>query len=327
MPVTFNVCQTKTGSASFSKESNKALEKIKKTHTIEFLVEAVGASDPSGVDEIMVGNAPGIPSLATSVYQDPETGNIFPYFSAKSKEVTRLDGNGFWFKVVVKYDDETGEEQNQTPPNDPEDIPSTSTWSTGERTETAWDTTDGEPCLLPTRTLYSVPTVRRVPVLIGTFTQFENTFDDSDLYDRLYKCNSQPWTPDAITWAPHEALITDIKYESAVVPIAGGITMNSNKVTYTIECVSYSIKDLDDDEQIYVIKVGHEAVRIRADTRYLDGGDPKKVKLALAGNHMGLTSVYLKKNGEPFPAANQGGIPPHDILKLQSEKSFSFLRT
>jgi len=327
MPASYNVCQSRSGSASFSKESNDALEKIKKTMSVEYLVEVTGISDPSEVDPIMVGNAPGIPSLANSIYVDPENGNIFPYFSAKSKTVERMDENGFWFTVTVEYDDETGEEQNQTPPNDPEDIPATLTWTSSEKVQTAWSTTDGNKCLLPTRTYYSVPTTRKVPVLTATLTQFENTFNDSLMYGRLYHCNSDSWTPGTKNWGAYQAMITDIKYESARVPVVGGITIPSNKVTYTIECVKYTVKNLKEDGNPEDKTVGHEQVRIRADSRFLDGGGNGNVKVALAGKHMGLSSIYLKADGTPFPLDKQGGIPPHDFLKTQPVTGFNvFLR-
>lgn len=328
MPAIYTICKTRTGRASFSKANNKALEKIKKTWSVEYQVEVTGVSDPSEVDEVMVGNAPGIPSLASTIYVDPETGNIFPYFTAKNKTVERDSDNALFFKVTVEYNDETGEETNQTPPADAESIAPSLTWSVSERLETAWVDSQGNPILLPTGTLFVQPVVRKIPVLTATITQFENVFDDDDLYDRLYHCNSATWTPGVRSWGPHKAMITDIQYESAVVPIVGDVTMNSNKVTYKIECMDYDIENLlNAGGGTETLSIGHESVRIRSDSRYLQGGDPTKVKVALAGQHMGLTSIYLKEDGSPHAAADQFGVPPHSVYEVQPEINYAgFLR-
>lgn len=329
MPITYEVCKGRTGTATFSRQSNKALEKIKKTWSVNWLVKAIGATDPSEVDEIMVANAPGLPSITNSIYVDPENGQIFPYFSAKSKSVTRRADNAYWFDVEIQYNDDTGEEQSQSPPNDAQDIEPNLVWTSSERLETAWEDQKQEPCLQPTGTLYAAPCVRRIPVLVCTFTQFENVFNDTLMQHRLYSCNSNSWTPESITWGRHQAMITDISYEEVRVPIVGNITMPSHKVTYKIECVEYQIKSLEGDSgnaSVKSVDVGHEQVRIRADSRYLQGGDKAKVKVALAGQHMGLTNIYLDPSGKPHAKDKQFGIPPHNIHRIQKEISFSFLR-
>ena len=334
MALTYEVCQLRPGSATLQRQTTGALEKTVKTHQTTWEVVANGISDPSEVDEIMAAQAPGLPTLGSSVYVDKQTGQVFPFFFCDSKSVTRDGSNAFRFEVRCTYKDQDGDEQPQDPPDDPENLCPVVTFSSEEAQETVWnadnvcpDATSQEAVLLPTGEFYDAAVVRRKGALIVTHKQYENVFSEADFRARIFHVNSALYRG----YDAGHAIITGITWSKVQVPVVGNTTVASNLVTYTINCVDTQTRTIENDGTPVTMKIGHHVIRIREDTQYLedatDAGSKVSYNLKFPNT---IGRCFLQTNGEKHDQAQQipeGTIAPLDKWKVQPDINFaSFLR-
>lgn len=332
MAVTYEVCQLRGGGATFKKERTGALEKIIKTHTTKWSVLASGIADPSEVDEVMAGNAPGLPSLDSSVYSDKETGQIFPYFNLRKKTVRRDDSNAYRFVVDLEYSDESGEQEPQDKPDNPEDLCPQVSYSSEEKAYTLWSDYAGDPVLLPTGNFHGEAVLGSAPVIVITHKQYENSFDVDDQRDLLFKTNSV----DFAGYGPNHALITAINWQPVNVPVNDpndpDATFATNEVTYTIKCVEFPYEYLDSDsETVETKQVGWEVIRPLIDTSFLKAANDittRKDFVPKDGNSIG--NCYIKEDGTAHQATNQPGYgvaPPAKFYLKYPNTPFNFLRS
>lgn len=317
---------------------------------------AINAAD---VDEEMVRNAPAPPINATfnntlpvtskTVYQSPD-GSVYYYWRCTAVNVARNPSNGLEFDVTCTFVDPTGSEEGLTPPQSLNDIPSQIKYSYERHEVTAWTedkttnpTGDPKPCVLPTGTLYSNPPVRIIGQEIVTLTQYEglggvNPFGpqkvlgDAATPGRLYSVNENSWMVDQTPGSvypnvvdPYHAMIVNIDYEDTTVPLSNGLT-DAYRVTYTIAVRNYNLVGTSDEGSATNHELGWQQPRVRADTRCLQVGADKKLMPAANIDAWGGQQVYLKADGTPMLEEYQKGIPPYDILKLQPQINFGFLR-
>lgn len=334
MALTFSVCQLRQGAATLKRESTGALEKTVKTHQTSWEVVANGISDPSEVDEVMAAQAAGLPTLGSSVYVDKQTGQVFPYFFCDSKSATRDPSNGFRFEVRVTYKDQDGDENPQTPPADAENYCPVVTFGSEEAQETAWngdnvcpDNSLQQAILLPTGEFYDQAVVRRAGALVVTHKQYENVFSEADFRARIYHVNSAEYRG----FPAGHALITGITWSKVQVPIVGNVTMPSNLVTYTINCVTTTTRTLKDDGTDVLMEIGHHAIRIREDTQYLENANDAASKVSYNTKFPNTVArCFLKTTGEKHDQAQQipeGKVAPLDKWQVQPDENFaSFLR-
>ena len=333
MAISYDVCQIRGGSATIGLDGTGGSASVSKTWSTEWQVYVEGVADPSAVDEVMVLNAPGLPRLGTSVYADSQSGQIFPYFSVRNKTATRDEDNAYRFVVTVEYNDESGEEESQEKPADPENIGPTTKISSGSQSATAWDDQYKVGCILPTGTLYSQAITRQVGQINFQHTQYENNFTQAKFTDRLFKANSQTWNG----FPAHHALITNISWDPNVeVPIISDppVTATSNRVTYTISCVDYKVLRLkDNDQSTETIRVGHGALRLLVDDHFLNDANDIKTRMSFNSLNPGaIGKAYLNEDGTLHPVqAGQkvdGKLPPPPMRwhPIQNITPFTFLR-
>jgi len=318
------------GSASFRKESTGALERVVKTLQTTWQVTASGIADPSEVDEIQAGTAAGLPSVNNSVYSDPTTGQIFPYFFCTSKQVTRDPGNGFVFNVTCDYKDELGDETPQDPPTDPENLCPVVTFGSGEEMSTAWSgklIPGGDGAIaLPTGDLYDQAVLQRVGSLTVSHTQYENAFSEADFRARIMHVNSGDYRG----YSAGHAMITGITWSKVLVPIAPSGTFLSNKVQYTISCINKTYLTMDDFGVPTTETAGHHHLRIRSGDRFLlEAGNMDSIVSNSSKHPDAIGPCFLKTDGTRHLEENQGknaSAPPIDQWEVQPRVSFSFLR-
>ena len=335
MALTFSVCQLRPGSANFTRKSTGALEKTIRSHQIVFEVIANGITDPSEVDEVMAGQAAGLPTVGTSVYSDKQTGQIFPYFFCDSKSVTRDLSNAFRFEVRCTYKDEEDGDAQDTPA-DPEDLCPIITFSSGEVQKTAWDayyngTTARKAFFLPTGDKYDAPLLKRVGTLIVSHTQYENAFNELTFASRIMKTNSDIYRG----YDPGHAMITSISWSAVKIPVTPSGFINTNKVSYTIECLDWEYNTLTETatqaDDVSSDLAGHHELRVRSSDRFLANADDlDSIVSNVSAFPDDIGPCLIKKNGLRFPKAVQGSLaeaPPVDKWLPQETTSFSFLRS
>ena len=318
---------------------------------------------PSSVDEDMVRNAPApatganfnntLPKAGDTVYETPE-GDVYYWWRCTSVGVNRNTSNGLEFSVSCTFTDTTGKEQGSAPPagdNDQEAIEGIDpiiTYAAQQREVTAWTEDEStaaagaepSPCVLPTGSLYSNPPVKVVSDQVITFSQYELGFDAEILFDRIYRLNEGTWqvfkdgpASGFNVKAARHAMITDIAYEDTTVPllIAGVLTQTAcQRVTYTIHVRDWTLKSLNNSSVIVGLNPGWDQPRVRADTRYLNISG--ELKPSANFGTWGHQQLYLRsdtpspRGGLPFTQSAQNGVPPYDILKVQPQINFNFLR-
>jgi hypothetical protein len=351
----YEVCRTKNSNASYNLVSKNGQELVTKNIQVIYRVHVTGTSVtvPSDVDEEMVRNAPSatgatfdqrIPKVGETNYESPD-GKIYPWWRCTSVNVSRNSSNGYEFTVTANFVDDTGKETGIDPPNAVTDIAPVINYSFQEYEVTAWtedETAKGsaaqpKPCVLPTGTLYSNPPVKVTGQEIVTFSQYEVGFDvasilgDGTAPGRLYAVNKDnfyidttlgPQYPNTVN--SRHAMITDIAFEEASVLLSGGYAA-CQRVTYTIGVRRYKVKSLQDDGSFVEISPGWDQPRVRADTRCKS--DTGEVGPAANIESWGNQQTYLKGDGadagKPHAKAQQYGIPPYDLLKLQPEIYFA----
>jgi hypothetical protein len=319
---------------------------------------------PSSVDEDMVRNAPApttganfnntLPKAGDTVYQTPE-GDVYYWWRCTSVGVNRNSSNGLEFSVSCTFTDTTGQDAGSALPAGPtaedaiEGIDPIITYAAQQREVTAWtedETTvaagsDPSPCVLPTGSLYSNPPVKVVPDQVITFSQYEIGFDAESLFQRIYRLNEEIWYVDSTVpqasgfnqIAPRHAMITDIAYEDTTVPllISGVVTQTGcQRVTYTIHVRDWTLKSLNNSSVIVELNPGWDQPRVRADTRYLNVSG--ELKPSSNFGTWGHQQLYLRsdtpspRGGLPFIQDVQNGVPPYDLLRVQPQITFTFLR-
>lgn len=337
---------------------------IQVTYRVHVTDSADSSFGPADVDEDMVRNAPAptvganfnntLPKAGDTVYETP-AGDVYYWWRCTSVGVNRNSSNGTEFSVSCTFTDTTGQDAGSAPPEGEtaeeaiEGIDPIITYAAQQREVTAWtedETTvvppsgggpapDPLPCVLPTGSLYSNPPVKIIPDQVITFSQYEIGFDSETLFERIYHLNDAPWrvysgapTTDEFNQKDaRHALITDIAYEDTTVPLLiGGVLYQTlcQRVTYTIHVRDWTLKGLDDDANIEDLNPGWDQPRVRADTRYVNSN--LELKPSANFGTWGHQQLYLKYAGEPFAQSEQNGIPPYDILKVQPQIEFSFLR-
>jgi hypothetical protein len=299
-----------------------------------------------------------LPKAGDTVYETP-AGDVYYWWRCTSVGVNRNSSNGTEFSVSCTFTDTTGQDAGSAPPEGEtaeeaiEGIDPIITYAAQQREVTAW-TFDSStaaagaeptPCVLPTGSLYSNPPVKVVSDQVITLSQYELGFDAETLFDRIYKLNEGTWqvfkggpASGFNVKAERHAMITDIAYEDTTVPllIAGVLTQTAcQRVTYAIHVKDWTLKSLKDDGAIEGLAPGYDQPRVRADTRYINSSG--ELKPSSNFGTWGHQQLYLKKDlpsfvsparsgGLPFLQDKQNGIPPYDILKVQPQIDFIFLR-
>ena len=335
MALSLQVCQLRAGNASYTKEGTGALEKVVKTLQTTWEVIASGISDPSGVNELIAGSASGLPSVNNSVYVDPISGQIYPYFFCTNKTIRRDTTNAYRFEVTCSYKDESGDETPQDPPADPENLCPVVSFSSGETAQTAWSgnverngaASAGAAAFLPTGDSYNSAILEKVGEMIVTHSQYENAFDEDDFRDRIMSVNSTTYRG----YSAGGAMITGISWGAVNIPVSGGGYYTSIKVQYTIRCVEKTYNDLDDAGAPQTRTAGHHILMVRAGDTFLQ--IPNDLGSRVANSSKFPDSIgpcLLKSDGTRHDNANQGGnaaAAPIDQWMVQDSISFAFLRT
>jgi len=328
MALTFDVCQLRPGSASFRKETTTALEKVVKTFQTTWEVIASGISDPSGVDEILAGNATGLPSVNNSVYSDPVSGQLYPYFFCTNKSVRRDPSNAYRFEVTCDYKDDSGDENPQDEQTDAENYCPVVSFSSAEQTQTAWSgSTNGSTraITLPTGDFYDQAVLEKAGVLTVTHTQYENVFSEADFRVRIMHVNSAVYRG----YDPGHALITGISWSKVRVPIAPNTTMLSNKVTYSIACVNKTYQYMDNGGLVQTDDWGWHQLRIRSGDRFLlNGGDMDSIVSNSSKFPDSIGPCFLKEDGtRHVKQGKEAPAAPIDKWQVQPNTNFgTFLR-
>lgn len=359
-PIEYDVCRKRTSNATYNMIQKNGEHVVAKSITVVYRVHAKESPhwpysrpiEAFDVDEEMVRNAPRysgtlqpiptfnntLPRPSVTTYQSPD-GTIHPYWLCTSVSVSRHASNGLEFTVTCNFVDETGYETGQLPPETVEAIPAIKKYSFERFEVTAWteDSSLATPkqCVLPTGTLYSNPPVKIVGQEVVTLTQYETVFGlehilgDPATPGRLYSVNASAWTVETgtaynNTVAARHAMISDIKFEEAEVLTTTGL-VSAYRVTYTIPIRRYELKSLADNGSEIDETPGWDQPRIRADTRALDALSERRVPAANI-EAWGNQQAYLKTTGVPHAPVDQKGIPPYDILRLQPQINFNFLR-
>lgn len=319
---------------------------------------------PSSVDEDMVRNAPApatganfnntLPKAGDTVYQTP-VGDVYYWWRCTSVGVNRNTSNGLEFSVSCTFTDTTGKTAGNSVPAGATveealgNIDPIFTYAAQQREVTAWTEdettvssgTNPSPCVLPTGSLYSNPPVKVVPDQVITFSQYEVGFDAETMFGRIYRLNNASWyvdksIPPASGFnqvAARHAMITDIAYEDTTVPLLINTVLTQTpcqRVTYTIHVRDWTLKSLNNSSVIVNLNPGWDQPRVRADTRYLNVSG--ELKPSANFGTWGHQQLYLRsdtpnpRGGLPFTQGVQNGVPPYDILKVQPQINFNFLR-
>lgn len=300
-----------------------------------------------------------LPKAGDTVYETP-AGDVYYWWRCTSVGVSRNSSNGLEFSVSCTFTDTTGQDAGIAPPAGEtveealDNIDPIFTYAAQQREVTAWTEdesvpievglTTNRPCTLPTGSLYSNPPVKIIPDQVITFSQYEVGFDAETMFDRIYRLNEGNWYVDKSIppangfnkVAARHAMITDIAYEDTTVPLLiSGILDQTlcQRVTYTIHVRNWKLKALNDSGSIVDLAPGWDQTRVRADTRYLvEDNSVFELKPSANFGTWGHQQLYLKKDspfpwgGQPFSQDKQNGIPPYDILKVQPQINFIFLR-
>ncbi len=332
MALTFEVCRTRTSSASISMEDNAVDAKENKSQTIEFLVIASGIDDPFDVTEISAMRANGVPLLRQSVYVDPD-GTVFPYFACMSKSATRNPSNPYVFNVTCDYEDTSGEE-GQDLQSDPENYAPTIKWDVKSRQRVSWVDANGKAYVMPTGSKYKTPLKLDYPCLVATITQFENTFSKTALKDRYLKTNAEAWQGIPIG----AALVTSIKYTEVMVPVGGAGVITgyapAYKVTYIIEENQLVLKEgsgvyadaTKSDKKVY-----WQQARPQIDSLSVWTINGERVVRPTAKQNPILSQVYINKDsGKYWAGPNLGNfedlVPQLQTYAVYESDSYNYLR-
>ena len=293
-----------------------------------------------------------LPIVGQTFYVSPD-GTQYPWWRCTNTAVTRNSSNGLEFSVVATFVDETGQGVGIAPPDEITLIDPVIKYEFERFEVTAWtedDTADSQTtrsCVLPTGTLYSNPPTKIIGQEVIIFSQYEGgrqATSPAFTYEtiigtatspgRLYSVNSTQWKvydngspafPNAIE--KRHAMIVDIKYEETTVLLSDGVRDPCQRVTYKIAVRRYELESLKENptnaDPTETLTPGWDQPRVRADTRFVSNGE-----LAAAANidSWGAQQAYLLPDGSPYHADWQRGVPPYDILRLQPEINFSFLR-
>lgn len=351
MTIAYEICRKKTGNATYSLVQKNGQEVVSKSIQVTYRVHVTDPANasfgPVDVDEDMVRNAPApavganfnntLPKAGDTVYETP-AGDVYYWWRCTSVGVNRNSSNGTEFSVSCTFTDTTGKEAGESPVLEIGDLEPIITYAAQQREVTAWTEdestvpagSDPLRCVLPTGTLYSNPPVKVVPDQVITFSQYEAAFGPQAMFERIYKLNDAVWKVDSSGASsgfnaidPRHAMITDIAYEETTIPLSGG-SQTCYRVTYTIHVRDWTLKGLDDSTSIVDLDPGWDQPRVRADTRYVNSN--LELKPSANFGTWGHQQLYLKYAGEPFAQSEQNGIPPYDILKVQPQIDFSFLR-
>ena len=187
-----------------------------------------GSTDFSGVSDVEVITAPGLPIINRSVYR---YGNIIiPYLVCRGKNPKETGSRARW---VVECDYETDgqvEPQVQQLKESVAEIPPKITRSVEVIDQIAFKDRQGKPYALPTGTNFSEPGVYPVGCTILNVSQYEDGITDDDLEARIRTVNKDQFrSKDPYSW-----VIESIDSDPATVPLIGG-DHETNEVSYTLK--------------------------------------------------------------------------------------------
>ena len=314
-----------TVTLSKQKGQDKRIRTLEEQYIVIFDPDTIEANVP---DPASVSLLSGVPQVGGWSYYDAIAGVFYPKFTCRSVSIERREDNAFIYDITASYADESADDSGQTPPaSDPEGYNPTVSYTLEEMEVSSWVDNQNDPIMLPTGNLYEgINPTKKVPIVVYQIEQIENSFDKDDLTDRCYTVNSSTWEG----FPPDTAMITDIKYAKAQVPVGGGVPIyvNAYKVNYTIKCLTAEIKSRADDETIETLRVKHGLQMARTDIYYLKTADDISTKTIWEPDQKSgwPSSLYLKEDGTGHRKSLQVGVPPIDQYVTQPRKSFSFLR-
>lgn len=325
----YSVCRRRPASATVTLSRQNGQDKKIRTLEEEYLVtfdpDTIEANVP---DPAAVSQLGGVPQVGGWSYYDALAGVFYPNFTCRSVNIQRSEDNAFIYEVTASYSDESDEEGGQSPPaSDPEGYIPTVSYTLEEMEVGTWVDNQNEPIILPTGNLYEgVSPTKKVPVVIYQIEQIENSFDQDKMAERCYVVNSSTWKG----FPPDTAMITNIQYAKAQVPVGAGVPIyvNAYKVVYTVKCLTAEIKSLKNDASIETVRAKHGYQLARSDIYFLQQPNDLSTKTIWEPDQKAgwPSSLYLLDNGLPHRKANQTGVPPIDQFCTQPRKSFSFLR-
>ncbi len=171
------------------------------------------------------------------------------------------------------------------------------------------NSTTPKQCKLPTGNLYSQPFIEKVPNETKIVTQYEATFSDELVAERLERVNSASWitTGDANKWK-----ITAINWQEVRIVVGTG----SNPVALDCFLVEYTVQKLDKP-------AGWRSKRALLDTHYLATAGDESTRMPFVTKEGGRTNYIgqIDVNGIPAPGQIQ-----YEEFVVQEEIDFAFLR-
>lgn len=203
MAIQYDICEKRSGGSYRSQgsygEGGRRL--ATQTMTREFRVIASDPVNPNlapeDVSEHVVGCAPGLPRVMSSVYVD-DSGLINPYAIAMSKSVQRNSGNGLLFDVSVSYQTRSLEVEGclVSPPTTPTDLTPEVTASVSSTQRTLYTDYNGDQCnrFAGVNFPFPEPVTTDIPTLVLTISQYETSVSYSQILERSYVTNDAAYS-------------------------------------------------------------------------------------------------------------------------------------
>jgi len=171
------------------------------------------------------------------------------------------------------------------------------------------NSTTPKQCKLPTGNLYSQPFIEKVANETKIVTQYETTFSDEIVAERLEKVNGASWltSSDANKWK-----ITAINWQETRIAVGSG----SNPVALDCFLVEYTVQKLDKP-------AGWRSKRALLDTHYLATAGDESTRMPFVTKEGGRTNYIgqIDEHGIPSPSQIE-----YEEFVVQEEIDFVFLR-
>lgn len=309
MALTFTVCERTDESGGYQRGSKK--DSLTTTYRVDYLLEASdpadGNFDPRNVDVFDVLASNQLPIVNFSTYLT-KGGLIIPYLVCTSKRATRDATRRSRWLVNTEWttgqQNDTSEDQPETPPDNLTDFTPKVETSLGEREWVRYSDKDNKTCLTPTGNEFDSPFVERIATEQRRVTQYEASVSYQTLRTRYLSMNQASYRGEAArTW-----IVTGVEPANVQVLLSGGPT-TAVQVTYTLE-----FTDRPD---------GWLESRALIDTHFLV--IPGDFKTPFTDDVLRLnTSGKIDLAGHKLN--DQSAVPEYDQWRMQNEIDFGFLQ-
>jgi len=330
-----NICRVKAGQDRFGgrweDQDGESFERRGASRS--YIAVAEGYSSPTDVGPADIKASAGIPVPGVSIYVS-ESGRVYPYCLCRNVSVTRRPDQSFVFDVDVEYEEpDSGGEDTDTPPADPESLSPVISTALTTHQVTLWnDQVNNSKYLLPNGMLYSMPLTGAVSGLKFEVTQYENSFDAQNLVGRSHVVNDQAKTINGIQYAAGSLMVTDVKWDKNVKwfpdPSDENVFVLTNRVKYTVEWKEYTVESLNDLGNVVSLTCHWGSVAINSSSHFLTAAGNIGTRRLISNDlFQQYGSAYIKSDGTMHPVNVQGGVPPQQFFNSQKNSSFNFLRT